>query len=62
MLRMRNPRNDDSVHKVPAPVVLNPQIPNVRADAGRFEYQRGEAVKVLLSGGTEAQVNATEDV
>lgn len=59
---MRNPRNDDSIHSVPDPAVLNSQIPNVRADAGRFEYQRGEALEVLLSGGTAVQVNAAEDV
>ena len=36
-------------------IVLNPQIPNVHADAGRFEYQRGEAIKALLCGGTAVQ-------
>jgi hypothetical protein len=35
MLRMCNPRNNDSIHNAPTPVVLNPQIPNVRAVAFR---------------------------
>ena len=43
-------------------IVLNPQIPNVHADTGRFEYQRGEAIKVLLCGGTAVQDNAAEDL